>query len=84
MKKKFILILIVFAISFFGGSFANAYSTNKLIRVGISSNDFSKLLYNETSITSNADFYVVDKQSKKKLLSLKNNEILNIKYTNWY
>ena len=82
MKKKFILILIVFAISFLGGSFANAYNTNKLIRVGISSNDFSKLLYNETNITSNADFYVVDKQSKKKLLSLKNNEILNIKYNN--
>ena len=66
MKKKFILTLIALLISFLGFNFANAYNTNKLIRVGISSNDFSKLLYNETNITSNADFYVFDKQSKKK------------------
>ncbi len=82
MKKKFILLLIAIILNLFICNFANAYNTNKLIRVGISSNDFSKLLYNETNITSNTQFYVLDKENNQKVISLKSNENLNIKYDN--
>ena len=82
MKKKFILILIAIILNLCIYNFANAYNTNKLIRVGISSNDFSQLLYNETNITSNTQFYVIDRGNNKKLISLKSNENLNIKYDN--
>ena len=82
MKKNFILTLIAIILNLCIFNFANAYNINKLIRVGISSNDFSKLLYNETNITSNVDFYVIDKDINKRLICLKSDEKLNIKYDN--
>lgn len=75
-----IIFLIFLVLSLFFCNYVYSYNTDRLIRVGISSNDFSKLLYNETNITSYSKYYVYNKENNKKILSLNPNEVLNVKF----
>lgn len=75
-----IIFLIFLVLNLFFCNCAYSYNTDRLIRVGISSNDFSKLLYNETNITSYSKYYVYNKENNKKILSLNPNEVLNVKF----
>ena len=75
-----IIFLIFLVLNLFFCNYVYSYNTDRLIRVGISSNDFSKLLYNETNITSYSKYYVYNKENNKKILSLNPNEVLNVKF----
>jgi len=86
MKFKFliILILVVLVLVGFKKSFAQPTEecflpqANDLIRVGISTNDFSSLEYKEISITSDANFTATDKNSNSELIKASAKDILKI------
>jgi len=81
MKSKFliILILVVLILVGFKKSFAqemDSSATGDLIRVGISSNDFSSLEYKEISITSDAGFIATDKNSNTEIVKASPKDVL--------
>ena len=84
MKFKFfiIFILIILAVAGFKKSFAqpaeqNFSSVNDgLIRVGISTNDFSSLEYKEISVTSDGAMIAEDKNSNSEVVKASPNDIL--------
>lgn len=84
MKLKFLIILMlaVLVLVGFKKSFAQEIdqglnsSTNNLIRVGISTNDFSSLEYKEISITSDAGFISTDKNSNKEIVKASPDDVL--------
>jgi len=84
MKPKFliILILVVLVLIGFKKSFAHQSKqclypkTSDLIRVGISTNDFSTLQYKEINITSDTAMIVTDKNSNSEVIKASPNDIL--------
>lgn len=52
---------------------------DNIIRVGISTNDFSQLEYNNVSITSSGKFYIKDKSSDSIIAASNGNEIFTVK-----
>lgn len=84
MKQKFliILVLVIFVLVGFKKSFAQqteAYlspQAGDLIRVGISTNNFSSLEYKEISITTDAGFIATDKSSDTEVIKAAPKDIL--------
>ncbi|HBG49612.1 MAG TPA: hypothetical protein DDW90_08965 [Cyanobacteria bacterium UBA9971] len=90
MKIKFliILILVVLILVGFKKSFAQEADqcliseTGDLIRVGISTNDFSSLEYKEISITSDAGFIATDKNSNTEVVKASPKDVLKFQIIN--
>jgi len=84
MKPKFliILILVILVLIGFKKSFAQEVdqcltsAKGDLIRVGISTNDFSSLEYKEISITSDAGFIATDKNSNIEVIKASPKDVL--------
>lgn len=90
-KKNIILTVIAFLLSqlllfycvfFIGGKGLRAtgqeIAKNGIIRVGISTQDFSKLEYDKVSITSEGEFLINEKSSGTSIAKLNCNQIINI------
>lgn len=70
MIKKIILTVLLFAIiPFFQPLQAESPPQEQLIRVGISSNDFSQLVYPSTTVSADNEFYIKDLYSQKILIN---------------
>ncbi|MEI8388556.1 MAG: SpoIID/LytB domain-containing protein [bacterium] len=84
MKQKFliILVLVIFVLVGFKKSFAQqtepclSPQSGDLIRVGISTNNFSSLEYKEISITTDAGFIATDKSSDTEVIKAAPKDIL--------
>lgn len=90
MKPKFLIIpiLTVLILVGFSKSFAQPpescpfSGTEDLIRVGISTNDFSSLAYKDTSITSDAAIIATDKASGTEVIKSDPSDVLKFEMNN--
>ncbi|OGI17253.1 MAG: hypothetical protein A2255_07605 [Candidatus Melainabacteria bacterium RIFOXYA2_FULL_32_9] len=93
MKQRIILIIVIFIITLAGLIFVhknflmtkaqtfNPTNNKNMIRVGISTNDFSKFEYDEISITSRGRFEFIDKNTGLSIANSAGNDIFTIKIT---
>lgn len=84
MKPKFLIIFILLILTIIGltKSFAepaktnHTFQTGNLIRVGISTSNFSSMEYKEISLTSDAGFIATDKKTNSELVKATPKDVL--------
>lgn len=75
-------ISLLFLIFYFVPLTADAQDTpSTIVRVAISDTEFKTFIYNEISIIAQDDYFVYDKQTRKRIAKLKSCDVLRVKLT---
>lgn len=84
MIKKISLFIITLLILVLISQVSLAQDNQKLIRVGISTNDFSKLVYNNAEFSANGDFEILDSVSGEIIQDIPADTIIKIVFQNGF
>ncbi len=82
LKKLYIFLIITLFIAL--QPIVHAQDSEKPIRVGISTNDFSKYVYNNIEISATSDFELIDAATGEVLPDIPLNTVLKVKLENNY
>ncbi len=80
LKKIYTLLTISFILLL--PNFANAHDSNIPIRVGISTNDFSKFVYGSAEFSANGNFEIIDIASGRIIPNLTSEDIIKVSIKN--
>lgn len=82
LKRLYIFLVFIFIVSL--APIVYAQDSEKPVRVGISTNDFSKYVYNSVEISATSDFELLDAATGEVLPDIPLNTVLKVKIENNY
>lgn len=82
LKKLYLLLIFTLFVAL--QPIVYAHDSEKPIRVGVSTNDFSKYVYNDVEISATSDFDLIDAATGEVLPDVPMNTVLKVKLENGY